>query len=374
MGEQTAQFSPEDHAYMARALALAARGQYSTRPNPRVGCVLVRDGRIVGEGFHYRAGEDHAEAAALKAAGDAARGATAYVTLEPCAHHGRTPPCAAGLIAAGVARVVYATGDPNPRVQGGGARMLREAGIACEGGLLEDEARAQNRGFLMRCAQARPFVTLKLGMSLDACVALADGSSQWITGAAARADVQRLRAQSCAVLTGSGTLLADDPRLDVRDARFDLGGRPPARIVLDSTLRMPSTARILDAPGQVWVFCATGADAGRAAALAARGARVEELPHDAQGLDLRALLARLGGLEINDLMVETGPALAAAFLREGLIDELVLYVAPVLLGPTARKAFTWPALQRLAEAPRLAFVEVVPVGDDQRMVLRPESP
>jgi len=362
---------------MRRALKLALGGRCSTRPNPRVGCVLVKDGAVVGEGFHYRAGEDHAEAAALKNAGPAARGATAYITLEPCAHHGRTPPCAQGLIAAGVARVIYAAGDPNPRVAGGGAQALRTAGIPCEGGLLAEEARAQNRGFLMRCERGRPFVTVKLGMSLDGRVALADGSSQWITGPAARADVQRLRAMSCAVLTGSGTVLADDPGLDVRDPRYDLGGRPPARIVLDSDLRTPPTARILAAPGQVWVFCAEsaqGAPSDRARQLRERGAKVESLPRAAAGLELPALLARLAALEINDLMVEAGPTLAAAFLRAGLVDELVLYVAPVLLGPDARAAFAWPRLHTLAEAPRLTVVEAARVGDDQRLVLRPGSP
>lgn len=359
---------------MRRALKLALGGRHSARPNPRVGCVLVKDGRVVGEGFHYRAGEDHAEAAALRIAGPAAHGATAYVTLEPCAHHGRTPPCAQGLIAAGVTRVIYAAGDPNPRVSGGGAQALREAGIPCDGGLLAEEARAQNRGFLMRCEQGRPFVTLKLGMSLDARVALASGASQWITGKEAREDVQRLRAMSCAVLTGSGTVLADDPGLDVRDPRFDLGGRPPARIVLDSTLRTPPTARILAAPGQVWVFCTEGAESDRAQRLRDRGAKVEVLARAGAGLDLAALLARLAALELNDLMVEAGPILAAAFLRAGLVDELVLYVAPILLGPDARSAFNWPALHTLAEAPRLTVVDVARVGGDQRLILRPESP
>jgi len=374
MPEASGKFSRQDRAYMARALKLALGGRYSTRPNPRVGCVLVNEGRIVGEGFHYRAGEDHAEAAALKLAGSAAHGATAYVTLEPCAHQGRTPPCARGLIEAGVARVVYAAGDPNPRVAGGGAQLLRTAGITCEGGLLADEARAQNRGFLMRCERGRPFVTLKLGMSLDARVALADGSSQWITSAEARADVQRLRASSCAVLTGSGTVLADDPGLDVRDPRFDLGGHPPGRIILDSALRTPPGARILTPPGQVWIFCAEGAERDRAERLRARGAQVETLPRAASGLDLPILLKRLAALEINDLMVESGPALAANLLGAGLVDELVLYVAPLLLGPDARAAFAWPALHSLAEAPHMAVVEVARVGVDQRLVLRPGSP
>lgn len=363
-------FSAEDHAFMARALQLAVRGRFTTRPNPRVGCVLVREGRIVAEGFHHRAGEAHAEAAALNVAGPDARGCTAYVTLEPCAHHGRTPPCADALIAAGVARVVYAVADPNPHVTGGGASRLRAAGIPSEGGLLMAEARDLNRGFLLRCEHGRPFVTLKMGMSLDGRVALANGESQWITGTESRADVQRLRAGSCAVLTGIGTVLADDPRLDVRDPRFDTAGRPPARVILDSALRTPPAAKIFSVPGEVIVFTAN-TDLGRADALRERGARVEAVASRAGRLDLTAVLSRLGTLGMNEVLVEAGPGVAGSLLSAHLVDELILYIAPMLLGTGARDAFAWPSLAGLAEAPRFSCVEVRRTGADQRMILRP---
>ena len=363
-------FSAQDHAFMARALQLAEHGRFSTRPNPRVGCVLVRDGKVIAEGFHYRAGEDHAEAAALKVAGADARGCTAYVSLEPCAHHGRTPPCADALIAAGVARVVHAVDDPNPHVSGGGAARLRAAGIASEGGLLAAEARALNRGFLMRCEQGRPFVTLKMGMSLDGAVALANGQSQWITAPESRADVQRLRAGACAVLTGIGTILADDPRLDVRDPRFDTAERPPARVILDSALRTPPHAKIFNVPGEVIIFTAS-TDLAIADALRARGARIEAIATRAGRLDLTAVFSRLGMLGMNEVLVEAGPEVAGSLIGAHLVDELVLYVAPVLLGSGARAAFAWPSLAGLAEAPRFACLEVRRTGADQRMILQP---
>lgn len=359
-----------DRAFMAHALRLARRGLYSTRPNPRVGCVLVKDGQVIAEGFHYRAGDAHAEACALAAAGPAAAGATAYVTLEPCSHHGRTPPCADALVAAGVARVVYAVGDPNPRVDGSGAARLAAAGIPCVGGVLADEASELNRGFFSRHRRGRPFVVVKLGMSLDGKVALANGESRWITGADARADVQRLRARSDAVMTGSGTVLADDPSLDVRDPRFDLGGRPPMRVVLDSGLRTPPTARLLDPPGRVTVFTVARTDVPLAVALAARGAHVETVGGGVSGVDLRQVLHRLATWEIGEVLVEAGPTLVAAFLAAELVDELVLYVAPVLLGPTARHAFAWPTPARLADAPRLRQVASVVVGADRRLTYR----
>ena len=363
-------FSAEDHAFMARALQLAERGRYTTRPNPRVGCVLVRDGQIIAEGFHQRAGEAHAEAAALNAAGADARGCTAYVSLEPCAHHGRTPPCADALIAAGVVRVVHAIDDPNPHVAGGGAARLRAAGILSEGGLLATEAHALNRGFLMRCAHGRPFVTLKMGMSLDGRVALANGRSQWITGAESRADVQRLRAGACAILTGIGTVLADDPRLDVRDPRFDTAGRPPTRVILDSTLRTPAEAKIFSTPGEVIIFTAN-TDLGAADPLRTSGARVEAVASRVGQLDLTAVLMRLGALGMNEILVEAGPRVAGSLLAAHLVDELVLYIAPMLLGAGARDAFAWPALVDLAEAPRFNCVDVRRTGADQRMILRP---
>lgn len=360
-----------DFDCMARALRLARRGLYSTRPNPRVGCVIVKDGAVVGEGFHHDAGGPHAEVEALRAAGELAAGGTAYVTLEPCSHHGRTPPCAPALIQAAVARVVYAVQDPNPRVAGGGASWLREAGIAVTGGVLEHEARRLNRGFFSRFERGRPFVCLKLAMSLDGNVALAGGESQWITGPAARADVQRLRAESAGILTGIGTVLADDPRLDVRDPRYDLAGQPPQRIVLDTHLRMPVAARMLALPGVTRVFTARGRS-GQAAALVAAGALVDEIDLSGDRIHLPAAFARLAALEMNEILVEAGPALAGALVAAGLVDEYVLYLAPKLLGATARGAFALPPLPALAAAPDLQITEVMAVGPDLRLVARPQ--
>jgi diaminohydroxyphosphoribosylaminopyrimidine deaminase/5-amino-6-(5-phosphoribosylamino)uracil reductase len=274
------------------------------------------------------------------------------------------------LIAAGVVRVVHAIDDPNPHVAGGGASRLRAAGILSEGGLLAAEARALNRGFLMRCEHGRPFVTLKMGMSLDGRVALGNGQSQWITGAESRADVQRLRAGACAVLTGIGTVLADDPRLDVRDPRFDTAGRPPSRVILDSALRTPREAKLFSVPGDVLIFTAN-TDLSTADSLRARGARVEAVASRAGRLDLTAVLMRLGALGMNELLVEAGPGVAGSLLGAHLVDELVLYIAPMLLGADARDAFAWPALATLAEAPHFKCVEVRRTGSDQRMILRP---
>ncbi len=360
-----------DHRHLAEALRLARRGLYSTRPNPHVGCVIARDGEIVGRGFHHHAGGPHAEIVALGEAGAQAAGATVYVTLEPCNHHGRTPPCVDALIAARVARVIYACDDPHPRVAGQGAARLRAAGIDAQRGTLETAARELNRGFLSRFERGRPWVTLKTGMSLDGCTALANGRSQWITGAAARADVQRLRAQSCAVMTGSGTVLADDPALTVRDARYDLGGRPPLRVVLDSHLTLPATARLLADPAPVLVFCTT-APPPRRAALESAGAEIECVPAAADGrVDPAAALARLATREINEVLVECGPRLAGALVIAGCVDELVCYVAPRLLGAGARAAFAWPDLENLADSPGFTFVDVRRIGDDLRLVARP---
>lgn len=356
-----------DAAFMGEALALARRGEYSTSPNPRVGCVLVRDGVVIGRGFHRRAGGPHAEVEALADAG-AARGATAYVTLEPCNHHGRTPPCSAALVAAGVARVVYAIEDPNPRVAGSGAATLRAAGIAVSHGTCAAEAAALNRGFLTRMGRGRPWVTVKLAMSLDARAALADGQSQWITGPAARADVQRLRARACAIVTGSGTVLADDPSLTVRDPDLDTGGRQPRRVVLDRRLRTPATARMLGLPGETRVICAPAALV-RAAALRAAGAVVEALPEDANGL--AGLLAHLARLECNEVLVEAGPTLAGAFLGGGHFDELIVYSAPRLLGVGARPAFAVPSPALLADSLALTLQDSTLIGPDLRVVLAP---
>ena len=356
-------FSAADSQHMARALQLAARGLLTTTPNPRVGCVIVRDGRVVGEGWHERAGTPHAEIHALRAAGEAARGATAYVTLEPCSHHGRTPPCAEALVDAGVARVVAAMTDPNPLVAGGGIALLTLAGIRAEVGLLEGEARALNPGFVSRMTRGRPWVRLKTASTLDGKTALANGQSQWITGEAARADVQALRARACAILTGSGTVLADDPRMNVRD--FDLG-RQPLRVVADSALRTPPDAAILPA----LVACARAEPAARAA-LERAGAEVAELPASDGRVELAALLALLAQRGVNELHVEAGAALNGALLAAGLVDEWVAYVAPMAVGDAARGLFAMPALTTLADAARFALADVRQVGGDLRLTLLP---
>ncbi len=367
-------FSNFDRTAMQRALALAARGMQTTDPNPRVGCVIARGERIVGEGWHERAGEAHAEVAALRAAGNNATGATVYLTLEPCSHQGRTAPCTMALTAARVARVVYAIADPNPLVDGRGAAALREAGITVEAGLLEAEARELNAGFVKRMQQGRPFVRVKLAMSLDGRTALANGQSKWITGELARQDVHGWRARSSAIMTGIGTVLGDDPRLDVRlpAESGTTAPRQPMRIVLDSQLRTPPAAQMFSVGGEVLILTGLAAlDATRAAALSARGARVESLPAGADGIDLTAVLDRLGELEVNELLVEAGATLAGRLLRQQLVDELIVYVAPRLLGPTARALVELPELGVLADAPGFAFVEATPVGQDLRLRLRP---
>ena len=367
-------FSDFDRFAMQRALALAARGLESTDPNPRVGCVIAQRGRIVGEGWHERAGEAHAEIAALHAAGGAAAGAAVYVTLEPCSHHGRTPPCTEALIAARVARVVYAAADPNPLVNGRGAEALRAAGIAVEAGLMEQEAAELNAGFFKRMQQGRPLVRVKLAMSLDGRTALANGESRWITGEAARNDVQRWRARSSAVLTGVGTVLADDPRLDVRlpDETPGRARRQPLRVVLDTRLRTPLASRLLQTGGEVLILTGVAApDDARAVSLAAHGARLESLPTADGRLALPAVLDRLGELELNEVLVEAGATLAGELLRQSLIDELLLYVGPRLLGPDGRSLVTLPKLAGLAAAPAFAFFEMQQVGEDLRLRLRP---
>jgi diaminohydroxyphosphoribosylaminopyrimidine deaminase / 5-amino-6-(5-phosphoribosylamino)uracil reductase len=365
-------FSEFDKNAMARALALAARGLETTDPNPRVGCVITRGERIVGEGWHERAGEAHAEVAALRAAGSQAVSATAYVTLEPCAHQGRTAPCTLALSGARVTRVVYAVGDPNPQVNGKGAEALRAAGMTVQAGLMEQEARELNAGFFKRMLTGRPFVRLKLAMSLDGRTALANGVSQWITGEAAREDVQLWRARSSVVLTGVGTVLLDDPRLTVRPLAAGAERRQPLRVVLDTHLRTNPAARVLGDGGEVLILTALEAlDETRAAALSARGARVETLPVAGERLELPAVLERLGELEANEVLVEAGATLAGEFLRQGLADELLLYVAPRLLGPDARALVALPQLTELKETPAFTLLESTRLGDDLRLRLRP---
>lgn len=356
---------------MARALQLAARGLNTTHPNPRVGCVIAAGAAVIAEGWHAHAGGPHAEAEALARAGTAARGATAYVTLEPCCHTGRTPPCTAALIAAGVVRVVYGATDPNPRVNGGGAKALSAAGIEVEGGLLAAEAERMNAGFSLRMRRGWPLVRTKIAASLDGRTALAGGQSQWLTGEAARMDVQRWRAQSAAIMTGVGTVLADDPLLNVRQGER-LPFRQPLRVILDSRYRTPPNARILAGPGEVLVIGA-GADVRRTA-LEAGGARVETAALDASRVDLMATLRRLGELEINEVWVEAGPTLNGALLAGGLIDELVVYMAGSVLGSDARGMFDIEPLASLAERPRLRLQNVRRIGDDLRLIYTPAAP
>jgi diaminohydroxyphosphoribosylaminopyrimidine deaminase / 5-amino-6-(5-phosphoribosylamino)uracil reductase len=360
--------SPDDVRYMARALQLAKRGLYTTDPNPRVGCVIVRDGRVVGEGWHVRAGEPHAEVHALAAAGQQARGATAYVTLEPCCHHGRTPPCSEALARAGIARVVAAMPDPNPRVASQGIADLERAGVRVDIGLLQAESERLNPGFIARMTRGRPYLRVKLAASLDGRTALANGESKWITGEAARADVQRLRARSSAILTGIGTVLADDPSLTVRD--LDIV-RQPLRVVVDPHLRMRPAARMLALPGTTLVV--TGEDHvsdADADALRSVGAEVLCLPVASGRVDLSQLLEQLAAREVNEILVEAGATLCGELLSAGLVDELVLYLAPHLLGSSARGLFNIPGLGGMAERIALDIRDVRAIGGDWRITAR----
>lgn len=367
--------SAEDRAHLARALELAARGLYTTDPNPRVGCVLVRGGAILGEAWHERAGEAHAEVAALRAAGAGAAGATAYVTLEPCSHTGRTPPCADALIAAGIRRVVCCSADPNPKVAGDGIKRLEDAGITVSVGALAGEAHALNPGFFSRFERARPLIRLKLAMSLDARTAPAQGGRIWISGEESRADVQKWRARSSAILTGAGTVRADDPRLDVR-LNYGPWVRQPLRVVLDPTQSCAPSAKIF-AGGGALVFIA--ADTARRPAAqppapaAARSFSVEHVPAAGRGLDLRAVIERLTLREVNELWVECGPRLAAAFLEVNLVDELILYVAPILLGADAPPLTALSGLAAKGVLPSFEYASVERVGDDLRLILTPRN-
>lgn len=353
----------QDRRYMARAVELAQRGLYTTDPNPRVGCVIIKDGVIVGEGWHARAGEPHAEVHALRAAGDNARGATVYVTLEPCCHYGRTPPCTDALIRAGVTRVVSAMQDPNPQVAGKGAAALMQAHIPVEMGLLQPLAEALNPGFISRMRRGRPFVRAKIAASLDGRTATARGESKWITGDAARADVQSFRARSSAVMTGIGTVLADDPALTVRAIPIE---RQPLRVVADSRLRLPKTAKILASPGALVVAADPNPDDTET--LKQAGAEIICLPSPGGGVDLPALMQYLAAREVNEVLLEAGPTLCGAMLTQGLIDQLILYFAPCLLGDQARGMFHAPALKYLTDRIELKITEVQAIGADWRIV------
>ncbi|MDK7026374.1 bifunctional diaminohydroxyphosphoribosylaminopyrimidine deaminase/5-amino-6-(5-phosphoribosylamino)uracil reductase RibD [Klebsiella grimontii] len=358
----------QDELYMARALKLAARGRFTTHPNPNVGCVIVKDGEIVGEGFHYRAGEPHAEVHALRMAGEKAQGATAYVTLEPCSHHGRTPPCCEALIAAGVSRVVAAMQDPNPQVAGRGLYRLQQVGVDVSHGLMMNEAEALNKGFLKRMRTGFPWIQLKMGASLDGRTAMASGESQWITSPQARRDVQRLRAQSHAILTSSATVLADDPALTVRwdELNADTQAlypqenlRQPLRIVIDSQNRVTPQHRIVEQAGET-LFARTREDERQWP----ENVRTLLVPEHNGRLDLVVLMMLLGKQQINSIWVEAGPTLAGALLEAGLVDELIVYIAPKLLGSDARGLCVLPGLEKLEQAPHFKFNEIRHVGPD----------
>lgn len=372
-------FTEADHRYMARALALARLGLTTTDPNPRVGSVVVKEDVIVGEGAHIRAGEPHAEVHALRTAGAQARGASVYVTLEPCDHEGRTPPCTEALVMAGVKRVVAAMTDPNPQVAGRGLRRLREAGVEVACGLCEPQAQALNPGFSQRMRQGRPWVRVKSAISLDGRTALSNGHSQWITGEAARRDVQFWRARSSAMLTGIGTCLADDPRLDVRLSPQDLNiegpVRQPVRVVLDSQLRLNPKAQILREPGRCLVFTRTAQtyDHSRVTAFEDTGAEVIPVAGNSQGLALTAVMHALAVREVNEVQVEAGPTLVGALAQAGLIDEWIVYLAPRLLGDQARPLAYLPDISRMTQALELTLVETRPVGGDLRLSFRPDQ-
>ena len=365
-----------DYAWMALALQLARKGLYSTHPNPRVGCVIVKDGELIGEGWHVRAGEPHAEVHALRQAGECARGATAYVTLEPCSHHGRTPPCAEALVLAGVGRVVAAMQDPNPQVAGRGLDRLRSAGIDVVSDVLETEARALNAGFIKRMETGLPYLRAKLAMSLDGRTAMASGESQWITGPAARAEVQRLRAQSSVVLTGADTVLMDNARLTVRAAELGLDEetiaqamqRPPLRVLIDGQLRVP-----LDAPFfQAGPTLVASTQDGLADVYQSAGHELLTLAGDAGRVDLIGLLRQLAERGANEVLLEAGPRLAGAFAALGLIDEYQLFVAAKFLGSSARPLLELP-LDRMSEARELQIKDIRAVGDDWKVVAVPVS-
>jgi diaminohydroxyphosphoribosylaminopyrimidine deaminase / 5-amino-6-(5-phosphoribosylamino)uracil reductase len=356
--------TPQDRLHMARALELAALGLYTTDPNPRVGCVVTNADGVLGEGWHARAGEPHAEVLALRNAGLQARGATVYVTLEPCSHTGRTPPCADALIAAGVARVVCCTRDPYPKVAGAGIERLLRAGIAVEVGLLADEARRLNVGYFSRHERGRPYVRLKLAMSLDGRTAPPGGGPVWISGEASRADVQIWRARSSAVLTGAGTVRTDDPRLNVR-LSYGPWVRQPLRVVLDTMLASPRSAKIFN-HDEALVFAAAEAPLGSFKDL-----KVERIPRTVGGLDLDAVMQNLTAREVNELLIECGPTLAGAFMARQLVDELVLYVAPKLLGCDAAPLMGIKlGVQAL---PKFEFRDVLPMGEDVRLILKLEK-
>lgn len=367
------QFSPQDAAFMQQALDLAKQGEFTTTPNPSVGCVLVKDGEVVGKGFHAKAGEPHAEVMALREAGENARGATAYVTLEPCSHFGRTPPCAKGLVEAGVSKVIAAMCDPNPQVAGKGLQILSDAGIESAVGLLEENAEQLNKGFLKRMRTGKPFVQLKLAMSIDGKTAMASGESKWITGAQARADVQQYRAKASAILSTSQTVLADDPSLNVRweelppDVKAGYAQeklRQPVRVILDSSHKVRSDFKVFSTESPVWLV---GEDDYPLTGFPVFTDYLQ-LDRNQGETRLQALMEELGKRQINTLWVEAGATLAGALIAENLVDELIIYMAPKLLGDQARDLCHLPNLTQLADAPLWQLQSCEPVGDDLKLI------
>lgn len=369
--------TPVDFDFMAQAFRLAERGLYTTMPNPRVGCVLVKDGQIIAEGWHIRAGEAHAEVNALRAAGEDARGATAYVSLEPCSHTGRTGPCSQALIDAGVARVVYAMEDPNPLVSGDGIAMLRAAGVQVDGSLLEDDARALNPGYIKRMERKLPFVRCKLAMSLDGRTAMESGESKWITGPKARADVQRLRARSCAIISGVDSILQDNSSLTVRVDELDLpnaqeaAAKQPLRVILDSTLRLSRNALLFKQPSPILLVHNGSVDAAQCDGWP-EFVELLALPAKDGRIDLTALLRELAKRQCNEVLVETGATLAGSFLRRGLLDEIIIYMAPKLLGSNARPIFDLP-LDTMSSSLALKIKDIRAVGRDWRITAAPDT-
>jgi diaminohydroxyphosphoribosylaminopyrimidine deaminase/5-amino-6-(5-phosphoribosylamino)uracil reductase len=377
-------FTDNDHTFMRTALELAAKGRYSTRPNPAVGCVVVKQGRIIGQGWHRKAGEPHAERLALAQAGEAARGATVYVTLEPCAHHGRTPPCANALVEAAVGKVVVAMLDPNPLVAGKGIDILQQAGIDTQVGLFESQARALNPGFIKVMEQQLPYVRLKMASSLDGRTAMANGESQWITGPQSREEVHKLRALSDAVVTGIGTVLADDPSLNVRlpqalrdEMGLDAEHKGPLRVVLDPNLSMPLDAKMLSLAGRTLLLTtreAADREAHHAQMLLGRGAEIVVVAGDESHLEIASILDYLAREEsVREVLVESGAMVAGAFMQSGCVDELHCFIAPVLMGHLAKPMFVLPGLESMQDRLSLKIQSVTPFGEDVRLILTPHS-
>ncbi len=360
------QQAEQDSLFMARALYLAKKGRYTTKPNPHVGCVIVKDNEIIAEGWHVRAGQGHAEVEALKNTQNAqGLGATAYVTLEPCSHYGRTPPCAEALIKAGVTRIVIAMQDPNPLVAGKGVALLEQAGIDVVCGVLESEAQAVNRGFITRMTTAKPYVISKMAMSLDGRTAMASGESKWITAPQARHDVQKLRAASCCVLTGVDTVLADDPSMNVRLEGVEV--EQPLRVVLDSHLRTPTSAKLLALAGRTLILTCSD-EQNKTEALAQAGAEVYKIARNDQGrLDLNAVLLFLAGQQVNEVLVEAGSVLNGALMEQNLVDECIVYMAPCMLGSSGRGLCDMPHITRMADKKSLTLLEARKVGVDLRL-------